>query len=606
MNWLSRFESELAALWRVWLQISRMRNLAWSLSPQNLIASMRVFTMFRNGRLFWKTNRRPYLEKAVGLYFQLQTGWKAAKRPLEILRFSLEGWLSAEMLESVRTAFPNVKVKHSFRPDIWYITAGKVGLFSGIKLSVDSRDSMALESYLVKSGVSGTASDPVKTYETFQTSGFILSSHPVVDGKQFGWTRALVLNPKLFCWLIEATIDREMATVVASYIARLPYLQFDAELTKCLAILNLVSDSKGSLPEIPGWTLRKISNPAWNYSSTFSQDVSARVSPKYFVLDDLSVVRGGLLFHDSQLINWDTAQHPSLDFIAGLWDVLIGTHANLNYCYTKNFVSGEDLSEGILLTSRADSNWFHFLIETLPRIFLLEDVGIPTNVPILISDRVSMTGEQALRLLSNRRIIRIHSSEIVKISTAYVPGPTIYHPDTQFMWNNYKSEYINFELLETLRERILQKLEPLHLATKTYWPRVSAHRQMRHGKWVEKALRRRGFENLNPGEMSFQEQVSSIYSARVLIAVGGALMANFIFAKPEAKIAVLISKFGLGYSMPIDLARVSGVKVTLIGGRERRTLFLDSITSRAQAGFSPNVFRLLKWVRQQKSMNETR
>jgi hypothetical protein len=566
---------------------------------------MRIFTMFRNGRLFWKTNQRPYLEKAVGLYFQLHTRWNAARPPLEILKFSLEGWLSAGMLKSVRTAFPNVKVKHSFRPDIWYITAGKVGLFSGTKLLVDVRDSLALESYLVKSGVSGTASDPEKTYEAFQTPGFILSSHPVVDDKQFGWTRALVLNPKLFCWLIEATVDREMATVVASYLARLPYLRFDAELTKCLAILNLVSNSIGSLPEIPGWTLRKISNPAWNYSSKWSQDVAARVSPKYLVLDHLSVVRGGLLFRDSQLINWDTAQHPSLDFIAGLWDVLIGTQANFNYCYTRNFDSGEVISEAILLTSRADSNWFHFLIETLPRIFLLDDVEIPTNVPILISDRVSTTGEQALRLLSNRRIIRINTSKVVKISTAYVPGPTIYHPDTQFMWNKYKAEYINFELLETLRERILQKLEPLHLGTKTYWPRVSAHRQMRHGKWVEKALRRQGFENQNPGEMSFKEQVSSIYSARVLIAVGGALMANFIFARPEAKIAVLISKFGLGYSMPIDLARVSGVKVTLVGGRERRTLFLDTITSRAQAAFSPNIIKLLKWIRKQKSINET-
>lgn len=311
---------------------------------------------------------------------------------------------------------------------------------------------------------------------------------------------------------------------------------------------------------------------------------------------DLSITNGGVLCTPQGFLDWDSAQNPSMDFVAGNLGIVTGSSTNFTQCYVRNSPITKSIESAIVLCSRADSNWFHFLIETLPRLLLVEDL-VPKHLPVVVNARVPASGLQALRLITSREILEIDANSSTLIRRAVLPGPVIYHPDSQFTWGTGTENQVNAEILSLFRNRILEQVPGPQSATlKTYWSRERSHRGILNNKQVSRASLSFGYIEEDPAEMTFIEQVERIRSSSKLLAVGGALMSNFLFAREGTVISLLTSNIGKNYEMPRILAAIAGARVCIVAGKPPRGYSRMTFLGKLHSSFRIPIRTLRKFL----------
>jgi len=131
-----------------------------------------------------------------------------------------------------------------------------------------------------------------------------------------------------------------------------------------------------------------------------------------------------------------------------------------------------------------------------------------------------------------------------------------------------------------------------------YFSRSSGARSLVNSRRVAATLRRLGYVVHDPGQMSFIEQVIAFHSAKRVVMVGGASMANLIFCSEGAAVIALRSEFTVGYKMPQILAGVSGARVISFSGRPVGNLFRSSFMEKVHAHYSVGIKTLSRAVRQ--------
>lgn len=549
--------------------------------------------MFRNLQKFWATNDGGYLDAALIAYFKLRPMWLAYHNPEnESLRL-LTGWADKPTIERIAMALPDVKWKSVFRPDVWYLRGGQKGMFLGFRLTLNSQQ-MGIFNQTLKNlslvsddhSVSEVSLATISHSEKFRLES--IGIVPQRDGKD--WLTSFYISPKDFTWLVEASADKIFARYAIERLSIQDEKELSTEVQKCLAVLHLVASTKPEVTSIGSWRLKEISSPEWipvnGDSSPEAQ--SSKVPNRYFTAKNLSVFNGGILELDNKFIDWDKAQHPSLDFVAGNTNLVVGTCSNNRFCFVRESDNVATIEKGIVLGSRVDSNWFHFLIETLPRLLVVENT-LPKDIPVIISSRIPSTAREALGLLTGREVIAIDATNSSLVKSAFVPGPVIYHPDTQFLWGDASIQNINIPTMRRFREKILGSVSSGAGKAQLYWPRSSRYRTVTNSRRLERFLAKRGFRVENPGDLKFKSQVESIHSSSRVVAVGGALMSNFLFASQETHIIVLVSDFGKSYPWPTLLGSVSGAKITMVGGRVVGLRTVENVVEKSHASFATRI-----------------
>jgi capsular polysaccharide biosynthesis protein len=304
-------------------------------------------------------------------------------------------------------------------------------------------------------------------------------------------------------------------------------------------------------------------------------------------MQNVTLTSGDVITSDESLFSIDPATNPAFSFVAGRQGVVVGTHAHLGAAAVlvpKD--AGQFIPEGILLSSRADANWFHWLIETLPKLLYL-DAEVAEEVPVIISNRIPITAKESLRLLTTRPIVEISPAEATQVGKLFVASPVLSHPDPVELHLHPVTNTINMESLIWLRQRILNQAKKAITETSgahsIYVARSSGSRSLVNSGQVATTLRRLGFVLHDPAHMTFLEQLVAFHSAKRIVLVGGASMANLIFCSEGAAVMTLRSKFTVGYKMPEILAGVAGVRVLSVSGRPVgnafRTSYLEKMHS---------------------------
>ncbi len=192
-----------------------------------------------------------------------------------------------------------------------------------------------------------------------------------------------------------------------------------------------------------------------------------------------------------------------------------------------------------LLSSGGSSNYWHALVEALPRLVNLDEdqpiiwIGEP---PKYVTDIIAMLKPQA-------RVFTFPSSgvtlEKIKISPLSVMS---YEP----FW---ESEVPHFDpdTLKQFRHELLSKFQEMTdwnsglRAAKVFLLRKSTHRRSESDSFVA-ALKDAGFVVVDPSRMRVIDQAKLFSSAQVLVGEVGAVWANLIFSNPGTKVFSLCSE----------------------------------------------------------------
>ncbi|MHC5795242.1 glycosyltransferase family 61 protein [Lacisediminihabitans sp. FW035] len=294
-------------------------------------------------------------------------------------------------------------------------------------------------------------------------------------------------------------------------------------------------------------------------------------STDWLRLENASVQDGGTVLVGESLVLYESASDPQNDFVAGQWDSVFGSQAHPEAALVNlKELAGDIIPEGILLAGRSDANWYHWLIEYLPRVLMI-DPEISPDIPLLITPRTPASGLAALRAITDRPLVSIDPGRLQRVETLHVVAPPVQVLDTtRVPWSEGLS--LNPEPLRLLRSAWGLTDEPIIGGRKIFLSRKSAHRGLLNEAELVDLAVANGLEIVEPGTMTFEDQLELFSSSSLVAGASGAVMANYLMMSRGSRVIALTSEALTEFVLPAAIAAVAGVGFTYVSGPTNVTL----------------------------------
>ena len=219
-------------------------------------------------------------------------------------------------------------------------------------------------------------------------------------------------------------------------------------------------------------------------------------------------------------------------------------------------------------------NYAHWMTEVLPRLALFCADERFKGVPIVVDDGLHKNIMESLLVVTgaDREIITLPIGRAIQIDTLFLTSVAGYVP---FARRNKKNSGHShgvfspraFELILKIIFCSEGKLPEQAWPEKIYLRRNSGARKVTNAATLEKLLLARGYTIVEPENLTFFQQVQLFRHVKIIIGSSGAALTNILFAPPNVKVLVLISKHpDTSYWYWQNIACASGKRVSYVVG----------------------------------------
>ena len=303
----------------------------------------------------------------------------------------------------------------------------------------------------------------------------------------------------------------------------------------------------------------------------------------YQVLDDMQIWHQRFVISEKGLIVFDSTMHPKQEFVAGQWQFVKAFEKTTNTCLIKRPTQKtRHLDSAIFLIGRCDENWYHFIIDTVPRILFTND--IPSNVPLIIRADIPENFKLVLSSLTERDIIEIELEENLKVQTLYVvpgrssafdsqpPSGTSFVEFSPSVLNRIRALLVHLAIELDLNRNMYPYPEKIALS------RSSTTRNVQNWFSLKSLIEGFGFAIHDLSPDFFKNQIAAFARAKIVVSPGGAAVANVIFMPLGSSIVVLRSYrnkdlrlwIKLASAMKVNCIEVTGIPTYFGPGKLRR------------------------------------
>jgi capsular polysaccharide biosynthesis protein len=201
---------------------------------------------------------------------------------------------------------------------------------------------------------------------------------------------------------------------------------------------------------------------------------------------------------------------------------------------------------GINLMHEYSNNYFHFLVETLPRLMLAEEAGLPAHVPFLFEERLHENMQLLLGMVnvSNRPVRRLENGTLFRVGQMYIPSDVSVIVDAYYGGPVSRQSVLD---VERIRQVAVRCKDALGIdSAKPGWRKIYASRggpirKLLNQDELQSALEAVGFETVKADSLSLEEQIRIFSEASVIVGPTGAQITNIAWCPPDTKIVVLAS-----------------------------------------------------------------
>ncbi|MEQ8460387.1 MAG: glycosyltransferase 61 family protein [Sandaracinaceae bacterium] len=194
------------------------------------------------------------------------------------------------------------------------------------------------------------------------------------------------------------------------------------------------------------------------------------------------------------------------------------------------------LDAAVLIGGRAASNYFHWMLEHLPKVLFLDPEGGDAALPHLVNERMPRQCREAFELLApGREVVALTKESRVAVGRLVLPSlGGIMHDDARVPLSK---RMIAPETVRRLREAVLERVDTSAPSPKRVM--LTRPNSVRRGCVNEAALaallEARGFALIDPVALSFSEQVALVHNAETIVVTVGAGMTNAVFMREGAR-----------------------------------------------------------------------
>lgn len=252
-----------------------------------------------------------------------------------------------------------------------------------------------------------------------------------------------------------------------------------------------------------------------------------------------------------------------------LWDMEITDGPSLNF----EMLPSESgvISSGIHMTGEHEINYFHWIVEVLPRLFLCEKLLIDTEIPILVSEGLHDNLYALLDIIRapKRAVLKLPRDRHHRVARLIYPSDLTRILDTYDRAPGKDTTYLPVALLREMAVGIKSALDATtsRSGKYIYVKRNSSYRRLLNQPDIESLLTEKGFDVVDPGRRTLVEQIRIFSQAETIVGPSGAAMANILWCRPGTRLIVLHSDHPLKkYPYWDALARVCDAQVTYLSG----------------------------------------
>ncbi len=215
------------------------------------------------------------------------------------------------------------------------------------------------------------------------------------------------------------------------------------------------------------------------------------------------------------------------------------------------------LSNGMHLMHEYASNYFHALVELIPRLIIMESAGIDVSVPLLLQEELHENITFAISIFKNpdRKIV------LLKNNSLFECEKLVFSSDVSSVQDVYKrarlptETRIDVNTLYFVRETVIARILPSHSCDEgsralIYVKRGTRARGIKNESEIESALRPLGFACISVEMLSFEQQVHLFNNASIIVAPTGASLTNMLWCKEGTKVCVLAAEH---VAMPLEI-----------------------------------------------------
>ena len=274
------------------------------------------------------------------------------------------------------------------------------------------------------------------------------------------------------------------------------------------------------------------------------------------------------IVQDDHWVVIDSTCSPYQHFVAGHWQFLDGISRKAQSISLRlpSNPKSVHLEKAIYLIGRCDENWFHLIMDTLPRYLFMNKIG--RDVPVLIRSDLPTTSIEFLRRVISNPLILVKIDVRVKVKTLYFLAGRSTTYDTR---PRLKVPQVDFSpkaisLTRHLVMRTMTVASPTKCPKRFYLPRESKYRNLLNSRKIFETLEAAEFQRVEVNQDFFRFQQVFFNNAKVIIAPGGAILANMIFMNAESRLIVFRSIRDLRQGLWKKLSKASNVNLTQIFG----------------------------------------
>lgn len=239
---------------------------------------------------------------------------------------------------------------------------------------------------------------------------------------------------------------------------------------------------------------------------------------------------------------------------------------NQDVCLFTYVHSPLKIAEAYSLLHDHGHNYFHWLIEVLPRYLLAREHGLLLGVPVLIDEKLSpLLNKLLLRIVGDSslliRVPRGQSVEVEKLHWVSELSKNTVHTNDLPLKDDILLSSKAFELLRSAFAELFRdgvsKYEKVLINRSNVSFRRLVNRHI-----LREFLEQQGYWSVDTGAIDFEEQVKVFSNARVIIAEAGAALANLVFCRPGTTVIVLVNGYEasnyyylaqMAFSLKLDL-----------------------------------------------------
>lgn len=296
---------------------------------------------------------------------------------------------------------------------------------------------------------------------------------------------------------------------------------------KDLEILEIFQDQK-----------KKNILPKTIHGKVHGSFVPERLMPQTFVtclIDGITTRRGYNFTRRGKLL-LETSVEMHLDNYYPLWSEKINQD---NYRYLNNFKFFPYIKKQsgtvVTLTEFWESNYYHWLFQVLPRMYLVERVGLRPDYLYVEYEQefqkqsLEMMGYKKEQIINSRQYEILSPTNLIVPSVVGIPG----------IAPGWACEYLR----ETfLKQKLVKKHDFESYQKRIYISRASARcRKVENEEEVVNVLKKFEFQVIELETLSFIDQVNLFNSADIVIAPHGSGLSNIVFCRTGTKVIEIFS-----------------------------------------------------------------